>query len=166
MARLEILVIILDVQKDRCEIAGCPDVPVAEGTSEPLKVDYLLADSSITNPLSRQRIINPNVQYAPVQSRVTTNPVEQKKSDSRMQIQQQYQDLRYLLPTQYDPQHHPQLQQPQFIHVGSQYVQHLSMGAVPMPAYYPVYSSQQPHHSHHPVIEQQYPVYYVPARQT
>lgn len=34
-----------------------------------------------------------------------------------------------------------------------------------MPSYYPVYSSQQPQHSHHPALEQ-YPVYYVPARQT
>ncbi|KAL8105900.1 uncharacterized protein LOC141677575 [Apium graveolens] len=125
--------------------------------------------SSITNPLSRQRPMmyqDPNMQYAPVQSRVTTNPVEQKITDSRMHMQQQYQDSGYLLPTQYDPQHHPQLQQPQFIHAGSQYVQHLPMGAVPMPAYYPVYSSQQPQHSHHPAVEQQYPVYYVPARQT
>ncbi|KAL8118865.1 hypothetical protein AgCh_016380 [Apium graveolens] len=109
---------------------------------------------------------DPNVQYAPVQSRVTTNPVEQKITDSRMHMQQQYQDSGYLLPTQYYPQLHPQLQQPQFIHAGSQYVQHLPMGAVPMQAYYRVYSSQQPQHSHHPAVEQQYPVYYVPARQT
>ncbi|KAL8111256.1 hypothetical protein AgCh_019102 [Apium graveolens] len=109
---------------------------------------------------------DPNVQYAPVQSRVTTNPVEQKITDSRMHMQQQYQDSGYLLPTQYYPQRHPQLQQPQFIHAGSQYVQHLPMGAVPMQAYYRVYSSQQPQHSHHPAVEQQYPVYYVPARQT
>ncbi|KAL8116811.1 hypothetical protein AgCh_023105 [Apium graveolens] len=75
----------------------------------------ILLLSSITNPLSRQRPVmyqNPNVQYAPVQSRVTTNLDEQKITDSRMQMQQQYQDSGYLLPTQYDPQHHLQLQQP------------------------------------------------------
>lgn len=131
--------------------------------------DSVSSDSSITNPLSRQKPMmyqDPNVQYAPVQSRVSTNPVEQKITDSRIQMQQQYQDSGYLLPTQFDPQHHPQLQQPQFIRAGSQYIQHLPVGAVPMPSYYPVYSSQQPQHSHHPALEQQYPVYYVPARQT
>ncbi|KAL8106914.1 hypothetical protein AgCh_023634 [Apium graveolens] len=107
-----------------------------------LSIALDISDTSITNPLSRQRPMmyqDPNVQYAPVQSRVTTNPVEQKITDSRMHMQQQYQDW---------------------------YVQLLPMGAVPMQAYYRVYSSQQPQHSHHPAVEQQYPVYYVPARQT
>ncbi|KAL8110234.1 hypothetical protein AgCh_026086 [Apium graveolens] len=125
-----------------------------------LSIALDIFDSSITNPLSRQRPMmyqDPNVQYAPVQSRVTTNPVQQKITDSRMHMQQQYQHSGYLLPTQYYPQRHPQLQQPQFIHADSQYVQHLPMGGVPMQAYYRVYSSKQ---------LQQYPVYYVPARQT
>ncbi|KAK1380846.1 Developmental and secondary metabolism regulator veA like [Heracleum sosnowskyi] len=131
--------------------------------------DSVSSDGSMTNPLSRQRPMmyqDPNVQYAPVQSRIASNPVEQKITDSRIQMQQQYQDSGYMLPTQFDPHLHPQLQQPQFIRAGSQYIQHLPVGAVPMPAYYPVYSSQQPQHSHHPAVEQQYPVYYVPARQT
>ncbi|WOH07669.1 hypothetical protein DCAR_0727102 [Daucus carota subsp. sativus] len=131
--------------------------------------DSVSSDGSITNPLPRQKPMmyqDPNIQYTTLQSRVS---VEQNTTDPRIhQMQQRYQDFGYLLPTHSDPQHHQILhqQQPQFITAGSQYIQQLPAGAVTMPSYYPVYPSQHPQRPHNPALEQQYPVYYVPARQT
>lgn len=132
----------------------------------------LYSDGSITNPLSRQKAMiyqDPNVQIPSGYTRVSANPVEAKITDlnSRVQMQQQFQETGYVMATQYDPQHHPQLhqQQPQFIHTGPQYIQHHPTGAMPMGSYYPVYPSQQSHHPHHAMLDPQYPVYYVPARQ-
>ncbi|XP_050223290.1 RNA polymerase II degradation factor 1 [Mercurialis annua] len=114
--------------------------------------------------------------------------------NSRGQIQQQVQDGGYVLQQQpqyeqqqlrqpqYEQQQQPQYeqqqpqyeqqqtQQPQppqqFIHAGAHYIQHHPAGPVPISAYYPMYPPQQQHHlPHHHQLDQQYPVYYMPARQ-
>lgn len=108
--------------------------------------------------------------------------------NSRVQLQPQVPDSAYVLQPQFDQQqllqqsqqqllqqsqqqllHQTQQQlqqQQQFIH-GTHYIHHPPTGAVPISAYYPVYPSQQQHHHHHQnPLDQQYQVYYVPARQT
>ncbi|CAN1151615.1 hypothetical protein LINPERHAP2_LOCUS18265, partial [Linum perenne] len=68
----------------------------------------------------------------------------------------QVQDSGNLLPAQFEHQ-----QQQQFVHSGAQYIQHHPSRAVPIPAYYPVYTHQQQLHQQ----QQQYPaVYYVQPR--
>lgn len=117
-------------------------------------------------------------------------------SHGRIQVQQQVLDQGYILQQQLDQQQQqPQQQQQQFIHStqqqghepgfvlqsqldqqqqqqqfihGAHFIHHTPSGAVQIPAYYPVYPSQQqlhPQHHHHQ-LEQQYQIYYVPARQT
>lgn len=124
--------------------------------------------------MSRQKPVTyqDQIQIPPANSRVATSPVDQKLNmsdqQSRVQIQQQLQDPGYLLQQQFDqPQQQTQpQQQQQFIH-GTHYIHHHTpAGAVPIPAYYPVYPpQQQPHPQQHPQLDQQYQVYYVPARQ-
>ncbi|KAI4357737.1 hypothetical protein L6164_001668 [Bauhinia variegata] len=79
------------------------------------------------------------------------------------QQQQHLQEPGYLLQQQFEQQQQQPQQQQQFIH-GTHFIHHSPAGAVPMPAYYSVYPSQQQPHPHHQ-LDQQYPVYYVPARQ-
>lgn len=105
-------------------------------------------------------------------NRIPANPVDPKINisdpNTRLQFQQQAQDSGYVLQPQFDQQQQQQPQQPQqFIHAGTHYIHHHPTGAVPISAYYPVYPPQQQHHhqQHHHQLDQQYPVYYVPARQ-
>lgn len=81
----------------------------------------------------------------------------------QMQQQPQVHESGYMLPGQYD-QNHPQLLQPQqFVHPGAQYI---PAGAVPMASYYQMYPPRQPQNPQQPMLDQQqYPVYYLPARQ-
>ncbi|GLU04694.1 hypothetical protein SLE2022_218300 [Rubroshorea leprosula] len=141
--------------------------------------DSVSSESGITNPLSRPKPVlyqDSVVQIPSGASRVPANPVEPKvnisdpNTNTRIQIQQQVQDSGYVLqPHQFEQQQPQQPQQPQqqFLHAGTHYIHHHPSGAVPISAYYPVYppSQQQPHHHQHPQIDQQYPVYYVPAGQ-
>ncbi|KAJ7943100.1 Octicosapeptide/phox/Bem1p family protein [Quillaja saponaria] len=130
--------------------------------------DSVSSDSSLTNAISRQK---PVIYQDPGQipsgtTRMPSNPVDPnlKMSDpnSRVHMQQQLQDSGYVLQSQFDQQ--PQQQQ-QFVH-GTHYIHHHPAGAMPVPTYYPVYpSQQQPQHHHHPQLDQQYQVYYMPARQ-
>ncbi|KAK4409647.1 hypothetical protein Sango_0037700 [Sesamum angolense] len=81
----------------------------------------------------------------------------------KVQMQPQVQESGYVFSTQYD-QNHPQLHHPQqFVHAGNQYI---PAGAVPIASYYPIYPSQQQHHPHQQILDQQYPFYFVPARTT
>ncbi|XP_028793795.1 uncharacterized protein LOC114749467 [Neltuma alba] len=144
--------------------AGVVDLPSPDSVS---------SDGSISNPLSRPRpvIYQEPVQIPAVTTRVPSNPADPVKlnmSDpqTRIQIQQQVQDPGYVLQSQFDPQQQPQQQQKQQYMPNSHFVHHAPAGAVPIPAYYPVYPSQQQSHpQHHPQLDQQYPVYYMPARQ-
>ncbi|KAK8529536.1 hypothetical protein V6N12_060315 [Hibiscus sabdariffa] len=100
-------------------------------------------------------------------SRATANPVD-PNTNPQVPMPQPVQDSGYILQqSQFDQHQHVQQQQQQFLHAdAAHYIQHHPTGAVPIPAYYPVYpSQQQPHHQHHAQIDQQYPLYYVPARQ-
>ncbi|KAL8470800.1 hypothetical protein ACS0TY_033397 [Phlomoides rotata] len=131
--------------------------------------DSVSSDGSLTNPLSRQRQAmyqEQFIQMQPANTRVAANPSDLKSGDqnsNKIQMQPQVQDSGYVLSSQYD-QNHPQLHHPQqFVHAGNQYI---PAGAVPLQSYYSIYPSQQQHHHpHQPVLDQQYPVYFVPARQ-
>lgn len=144
--------------------AGVVDLPSPDSVS---------SDGSVSNPLSRPKhvLYQEQVQIPTVTTRVLSNPADPVKlnmSDphSRIQIQQQVQDPGYVLQQQFDPQQQPQQQQKQQFIPNSHFIHHTPAGAVPMPAYYPVYPSQQQSHpQHHPQLDQQYPVYYMPPRQ-
>ncbi|XWS68818.1 hypothetical protein CRYUN_Cryun04dG0125300 [Craigia yunnanensis] len=147
--------------------------------------DSVSSDSSFTNPLSRQKPMiyqDPIVQIPSGANRVPANPAD-PNTNARVQMQQ-VQDSGYILQQPQFDQQQPQfdqqqpqfdqqqqLQQPQqqqqFLHASAaHYIQHHPTGAVPISAYYPVYPSQQQHHHHHHTqIDQQFPLYYVPARQ-
>lgn len=124
-------------------------------------------------------------------TRLPGSPVDPKinisDQNARVHIPQQVQESGYVLQSHYDQHQHQQLQQQQqhqqqqhqqqqqqqhqqhqqhqqqFIHAGTHYIQQHPSGAMPIPAFYPVYSPQH-HHPHQ--MEQQYPVYYLPTRQT
>ncbi|MBA0785022.1 hypothetical protein Gotri_000010, partial [Gossypium trilobum] len=142
--------------------------------------DSISSDGSFTNPLSRQKPViyqDPVVQIPSGVNRIPANAVDPKlnisdpNSIGRVQIQQQVQDSGYVLQQpQFDQQQQPQQQQQQqqqFLHAAGapHYIHHHQSGAVPISAYYPVYPSQQQHHHHQTQIDQQYPLYYVSARQ-
>ncbi|XP_073143791.1 uncharacterized protein [Henckelia pumila] len=124
--------------------------------------DSVSSEGSITNPLSRQRQAiyqEPVIQIPSRNSRFNINP---DKNNSTGQMQPQVSESGYVLSSQFD-QNHPQLhQQQQFVHTGMQYI---PAGAVPIASYYPMYPTQQQHHPHQPLLEQQYPVYFMPSRQ-
>ncbi|MBA0692735.1 hypothetical protein Goari_010272 [Gossypium aridum] len=143
--------------------------------------DSISSDGSFTNPLSRQKPViyqDPVVQIPSGVNRIPANAVDPKlnisdpNSIGRVQIQQQVQDSGYVLQQpqfdqQQQPQQQQQQQQQQFLHAAGapHYIHHHQSGAVPISAYYPVYPSQQQHHHHQTQIDQQYPLYYVSARQ-
>lgn len=133
------------------------------------------SDGSIASAIARQKPViyqDPVVQIPAGAVRVPANPVDPKvnisDSNARVQMQQQQQvhDSGYVLQPQFDPKQQHQQQQQPYMHASPHYIPHQLAGNVPISAYYPVYPSQQQHHHHHPQqLDQQYPVYYVPARQ-
>uniref|UniRef100_A0A2P2K7T8 PB1 domain-containing protein n=1 Tax=Rhizophora mucronata TaxID=61149 RepID=A0A2P2K7T8_RHIMU len=123
--------------------------------------DSVSSDHSLSNAINRQKPVvyqEPVMQIPSGANRVVANPMDPKinVSDANtrgVQIQQQVQDSGYVLQSQLDQQR----QQPQqFMHSAAHYIHHLPVGPVPF-SYYPVYTPQQ--------HDQQYPVYYVQARQ-
>ncbi|KAE8691966.1 elongator complex protein 2-like isoform X1 [Hibiscus syriacus] len=133
--------------------------------------DSISSDSSFTNPLSRPKPViyqDPARQIPSAVNRVPVNAVDPKLNISdpntigRVQVQQPVQDSGYVLQQpQFDQQQQQQQQQQlQFLHAAAapHYIHHHPSGA-----YYPVYPSQQKHHQTQ--IDQQYPLYYVSARQ-
>lgn len=94
------------------------------------------------------------------QEQVAQKPMNIPDPNTRVQIQQQVQESGYVMQSQLEQQQ----QQQQFIPAGAHYIQHHPSGQVPMSSYYPVYPPQQQHH--HQQLDQQYPVYFMPARQT
>ncbi|XP_039072096.1 nuclear factor of activated T-cells 5-like [Hibiscus syriacus] len=147
--------------------------------------DSISSDSSFTNPLSRQKPViyqDPVLQIPSGANRVPANSIDPKLNISdpdtigRVQIQQPFQDSGYVLQQhQFEQQQQHPLQQQQFLQATAaapHYIHHHPSGAVPISAYYPVYPSQQQQqqqqqqHLHHQTqIDQQYPLYYVSARQ-
>ncbi|KAI9088571.1 hypothetical protein K1719_029685 [Acacia pycnantha] len=135
--------------------------------------DSVSSDGSVSNPLSRPKPVfyQEQVQIPTATTRFPSNPADPVKlnmSDphARIQMQQQVQDPGYVLQPQFDPQQQPQQQQKQQYIPNSHFIHQTPSGAMPIPAYYPVYPSQQQSHpQHHPQLDQQYPVYYMPARQ-
>lgn len=132
------------------------------------------SDSSLTNAVSRQK---PGIYQDPVMQMqsgatgVPVIPVDAKinlsdPNASKLVNVQQVQDSAsgYVLQQAQLEQHqqllhHLQQQQQQFIQPGAHYIQQHQVGAVPISHYYTVYPSQQQQQ------HQQYPVYYVPAKQ-
>ncbi|KAG2709428.1 hypothetical protein I3843_05G217600 [Carya illinoinensis] len=152
--------------------------PKSSGGLDLPSPDSVSSDSSITNPLSRLKPVYQDsvVQIPSGNLRVPANPVDPKFNisdpNTRVQMQPQVPDSAYVLQSQFDQQQmllqqtqHQQHQQQQFMQ-GTHYVHHTPTGVMPIPAYYPVYPSQQQHHhpQHNP-LDQQYSVYYVPSRQ-
>ncbi|KAK4763199.1 hypothetical protein SAY86_008967 [Trapa natans] len=142
--------------------------------------DSVSSDSSLTNVMSHQRPAIYQDQVIPLPSgidrisRNTTEPfINIADPNSGIQLKQQIQDSGYALRTQVDSRQLPQLpqqsapeqrQQP-FIQAGSHYIHQQPAGAVPVTTYYSVYPPQQPHLLHHPQLDQQYPLYYLPVNQ-
>ncbi|KAL6573741.1 hypothetical protein OROHE_002200 [Orobanche hederae] len=132
--------------------------------------DSVSSEGSIANALSRQRqqamYQDSILQSQSGNTRVNPNQSDPKpidQSNTKIQIQPQVQEPGYVLSGHYD-QNHPQLHHPQqFIHAGNQYI---PAGPIPIASYYPIYPSQQQNHPHQPVIDQQYPFYFVSARPT
>ncbi|XVE92620.1 hypothetical protein REPUB_Repub01dG0113800 [Reevesia pubescens] len=142
--------------------------------------DSVSSDSSFTNPLSRQKPViyqDPVVQVPSGANWVPANPIDPKlnisdpNTNARVQMPQLLQDSGYILQQPQFDQHHQQQQQQQqnqqqYLHAGAvHYIHHHPTGAVPISGYYPVYPSQQQHHHPHTQIDQQFPLYYVSARQ-
>ncbi|XP_059649672.1 protein PAL OF QUIRKY-like [Cornus florida] len=130
------------------------------------------SDGSIPNQMSHERPMiyqDQVVQITSRNNRISVNPVDPNLSDPNSRVQmKQLQDSGYVLVNQFEQQHQ-QLnpQQQHFIQAGTQYIHHHPTGAVPITSYYPMYPSQQQHHHHphpHHALDQQYPVYYMPAR--
>ncbi|CAI9756045.1 unnamed protein product [Fraxinus pennsylvanica] len=121
--------------------------------------DSVPSDESVANQFFRQGQIiykEPIVQIQSGNSKLSADPVDLKIED-----QNKVRESFYVLPGQFD-QNNPQLHQPQqFIHSNTHYI---PAGQVPIVSDYPVYPSQQRYHPHHYALEQQYPVYFVPAR--
>ncbi|KAG7032060.1 hypothetical protein SDJN02_06103, partial [Cucurbita argyrosperma subsp. argyrosperma] len=93
------------------------------------------------------------------QQQLQQHQQQQLQQHQQQQLQQHQQQQ---LQQQQQQQQHPSQPQ-QFIHAGAHYIHQHPSGAVPIPAFFPVYSPQPHHHPHQ--MEQQYPVYYLPARQ-
>ncbi|CAI9768099.1 unnamed protein product [Fraxinus pennsylvanica] len=139
------------------------------GTIELYSPESVSSEGSATNPLSRHRQTfyhEPHVQIQSVNSRGSASQVDLKTGDQNTRsvpMQPQVQESGYVLSGQFDQNHPPSNQPRQFVHTGTQYI---PAGATPITSYYPMQSSQHQHHSHYPALEQQYPVYFLPARQT
>ncbi|KAK7293305.1 hypothetical protein RJT34_16168 [Clitoria ternatea] len=139
--------------------------------------DSASSDTSVSNAMSHPKtvIYQDQVQIQSVTSEVPSSiPVDPKLNvydpHGQIQTQQHVQESGYILQPQFDqqqllqPQQQPhQLQQ--FMHE-THLIHHTATGPVPVPSgSYPVYQQQfHPQHHHH--IDQQYPVYLVPARQS
>ncbi|XP_010527767.1 PREDICTED: uncharacterized protein LOC104805056 [Tarenaya hassleriana] len=121
--------------------------------------DSVSSESSMNNPLSRQK---PTIYHDPVtQMSSGTTIVDQKMNPSDPKARVQIQDSGYISHTQFEQQSAQSQLQQQFIQAAApQYIHHHPSGGVAIPTYIQVYPSQQP---------QPYPVYYVttpvPARQ-
>ncbi|CAA3020376.1 mediator of RNA polymerase II transcription subunit 8 [Olea europaea subsp. europaea] len=132
------------------------------GSIELYSPESVSSEGSATNPLSRQRQTlyqEPFVQIHSVNSRVSANQVDPSNRDQKtrtISMESQVQESGYVLSGQFDRNHPPLNQSEQVAHVG----------ATPVTSYYPMHSSQQQHHSHYSAHEQQYPVYFLPARPT
>lgn len=132
--------------------------------------DSVSSDGSLTNQLSRQRhhamYQESIIQMQSGNPRFTGELKPGDQNNSKIQMQPQGQESGYVLSGQFD-QAHPQLhhhQHPQqFVHAGNQFI---PAGAVPVASYYSYYPHQQPQQQHQPMLDQQYPIYYVSARPT
>ncbi|KAL3631364.1 hypothetical protein CASFOL_024348 [Castilleja foliolosa] len=140
--------------------------------------DSVSSDGSVTNPLSKQTQAmyqESLLQLHSGNTRANLNPNQadpktMDQNNPKIQMQPQVQESGYVLAGQYE-QNHPQLHHPQqFVHAGNQYIpagnQYIPAGHIPMTSYYPIYPPQQQNHPHQPVLDQQYPLYFVQARPT
>ncbi|KAL1568384.1 hypothetical protein AAHA92_00006 [Salvia divinorum] len=127
---------------------------------DPSSPHSVSSDGSGSNQLHRQRQAIYH-QEQPIQiqsgnSRAPSNHADFNSVDqanAQIQMQPQLQESGYQIQ--------PELHQPQqFIHAGNNYI---PSNAAPITSYYPVYSSQPQPHPPRPVLDQHYPVYYVPG---
>ncbi|GAB4840333.1 hypothetical protein Ancab_021100 [Ancistrocladus abbreviatus] len=108
----------------------------------------------------QQQLLLQQPQPQQQQRRQQQQPQQQQQQQPPPQQQQQPPP-----PPQQQQQQQTQLQPQaqQLIHAGPHFVPHHPSGAMPISTYYPLYPSQQPQLHHQ--LDQQYPVYYVPAGQ-
>ncbi|KAL2347646.1 hypothetical protein Fmac_001646 [Flemingia macrophylla] len=152
--------------------AGAVDLPSPESLS---------SDSSFSNAMPRTNpaIYQDQAQIQSGNSQVLNNIMVDPKLNATdpqgmIQMRQNVQEQGYVLQQQFDQQlpqqqsqqpPQQQSQQPQQYMHSTHLIHHTPTGPVSVPAsYYTVYQ-QQLHPQHHHHLDQQYPVYYVQARQ-
>ncbi|XP_057423432.1 uncharacterized protein LOC130717276 [Lotus japonicus] len=133
--------------------------------------EQVLIQSGTTRVPTHSNPVDPKLNVSDPQSRIQV----QQHHEQGYLLQQQFDQQQHLLQQQFDQQQHQQQQhqqqqhqqqqhqqqqqqqqQQQYIH-GTQFIHHNPANAIP--AYYPVYPSQQQTHPQHAQV------YYVPARQ-
>ncbi|XVE75240.1 hypothetical protein DITRI_Ditri12bG0079900 [Diplodiscus trichospermus] len=131
-------------------------------TNARVQMQQVVQDSGYI--LQQPQFDQPQQQHQPQQQQQFVHAGQQQHQPHQAQQQQQFVHAGQQQHQPQQQQHQPQQQQ--FVHAGAaHYIQHHPTGAVPISAYYPVYPSQQQPPHHHTQIDQQYPLYYVPARQ-
>ncbi|KAF8378664.1 hypothetical protein HHK36_030013 [Tetracentron sinense] len=130
--------------------------------------DSIASDTSISNSNSAPKPVfyqDPSVHVASLYNKVSANPIDpwSNISDQTSRIKmQQVQDSGYILHPQLDQQQqHPQQR---FIQSVPHYIHHHATGPAPISSYYPMYP--QPQQQQQYQLDQQYPIYYLPLRQT
>ncbi|EYU30016.1 hypothetical protein MIMGU_mgv1a003530mg [Erythranthe guttata] len=119
--------------------------------------DSVSSEEITKNPQSKQ--IQATYQEPLIQSTngpITPNHVLDPKitDQNNLHMHPQFQESSYVLSAQYDQTH---ITPQQFIHTNNQYIP-----AVPIASYYPIYPSQE---QHQPMLDNQYPMYYISNRQ-
>ncbi|KAL2321156.1 hypothetical protein Fmac_030125 [Flemingia macrophylla] len=131
--------------------------------------DSVTSDSSIASANSFSKIVyyQDQVQAALLDNKPVFLPnAKSEISDQVIQVSGQVQDSGYTLPAQLDQTKQIHQQKP-LIHASPHYIHHpAATGTVPGSSYYPVYAPPPPQQLHHPIGQQQYPVYVMPIGPT
>ncbi|XP_019457522.1 PREDICTED: uncharacterized protein LOC109357922 [Lupinus angustifolius] len=124
--------------------------------------DSVASDGSVAsiNSFSNAVYYQEQVQVAQIDNKAKSEIPDHIPILQREQVQ----DSGYTLPPQMDQN---QQQQQQFVHASSHYIQHpTATGQMPMSSYYQVYAQPSQQQLHHPIGQQQYPVYVMPVGPT
>ncbi|KAL7149402.1 hypothetical protein ABFS83_05G038300 [Erythranthe nasuta] len=121
--------------------------------------DSVSSEEITKNPQSKQ--IQATNQEPPPLIQSTNAPITPNHvldpnitDQTNLHIHPQFQESSYVISAQYDQTH---IAPQQFIHTNNQYIP-----AVPIASYYPIYPSQE---QHQPMLDNQYPMYYISNRQ-
>ena len=140
-----------------------------------LKLLFLVNIFSDSSSIASTNSFSKNVYY---QEQVQASHLDNKSvamTNAKFEIpehipglqREQVQDSGYTLPPQLDQTQQLQQQQQQFVHASTHYIHHpAATGTVPVSSYYPVYAPPSQPQIHHPIGQQQYPVYVMPVGHT